>query len=79
VTPRRYLELELFLGGHGGLGAVGRVVVAALRDEVDRRSQAVDGQLVAVPQLVVALSQRTWVTRTRTPVFKKTTDTFVVE
>lgn len=55
----QYLELELLLGCYRGFGAVARVLVTALRDEVDWWSQAVDGQLVSVPKLVVTLCQST--------------------
>ena len=74
----RYLELELFLGGYGGLGAVAGVLVAALRDEVDRGGEAVDGQLVAVAQLVVALGQRAWGGKAaRTPGFRNNNDNII--
>lgn len=58
--PPWYLELELLLGRYGGLGAVARVLVAPFRDEVDGRRQAVDRQLVAVPQLIITLCQCAW-------------------
>lgn len=56
----QHLELEFFLGCYRGLRAVAGVLVTALGDEVDRWSQAVDGQLVAVPQFIVTLCQSTW-------------------
>lgn len=61
VFPCRqpHLELELLLGSDGGLGAVAGLVVAALRDQVDGRGQAVHRQLVTVPQLVVTFCQST--------------------
>lgn len=55
-----HLELELLLGGSGGLGVVTGVLVAALRDQVDRRGQAVDGQLVTATQLIITLRQGAW-------------------
>lgn len=55
-----YLELEFLLGCYRGFRAVAGVLVAAFRDEVDRRSQAVDGQLVAVPQFIVTFCESTW-------------------
>lgn len=56
-----YFELEFLLGCCRGFGAVAGVLIAALRDEVDWWGQAVDGQLVAVPQLVIALCESTCV------------------
>lgn len=53
----RYLQLELFLGRDGRLRTLAGVLVAALRDEVNGRGQAVDGQLVAGPEFVVAFGQ----------------------
>lgn len=70
----QHLELEFLLGCCRRFGAVTLVLVAALRDEVDWWSQAVDGQLVAVPELIITFCQSTWGGHTKQDnlVFKST-------
>lgn len=55
-----YLQLEFLFRCYRWFRAVAGVLVTALRDEVNRGSQAVDGQLVAVPEFIVTLCESTW-------------------
>lgn len=54
------LELEFLLGCYRRFGTVAGILITALGDKVYGWSQAVDGQLVAVPEFVITLCQSTW-------------------
>lgn len=55
-----YLQLELFLLSSGGLGVVRQVFFASFGDQIDRRGQAINRELVTVSEFVVTLGQRSW-------------------
>ncbi len=55
-----YFQLELFLLCGRGLGVVRQVFFASFADQIDRRGQAVNRELVPVSQFVVTLGQGSW-------------------
>lgn len=55
-----YFQLELFLLSGGGLGVVRQVFFASFGDQIDRRGQAINRELVTVSEFVVTLGQGSW-------------------